>query len=177
MNHIKINATESLVIILIFISLSCASLARENLYYDALREIKYGNTDFAFMKLNNYLRECPDSIHTQKIRFAIAEYYFQIQDHHDAIYRLTEYIKDYQEDKSTVFAWALLYKIISDYNKEPLLIEKIKEKFFAKSLFLIFSDSKVKHYRSILNNTYKIAEYVNKIEISKNDELLLKITP
>ena len=91
--------------------------------------------------------------------------------------KLSEYIKDYPDDKTAIFAQALLYKIILEGNQQPQLIEKMKENFFSKSLFLIFSKSKIKSYNSILNNTYEIADYVDKIEIFKNNGLFLKITP
>jgi len=172
----KINIMKFLAGILIFTSLSCIT-PRQNLYYDALNEARDGNIDFAFMKLNNYLREYPESSRTKGIKFAIAEYHFQIQDYREAIYELSEYIQTYPQDKSAVFAYALLYKSLLDFDKEPLLVEKIKEQFFSKSLFLMFSDAKIQHYKSILKNTYKIAEYVDKIEFFKNDELFLKITP
>lgn len=173
----KINTLKFAVAILIFINLSCITSTQDSQYYDALKEAKSGNADFAFMKLNNYLRENPDSIHTQEIRFAIGEYYFQIKDYRDAIYKLTDYIKDYPKDESIIFAQAILYKILLEYKKEPQLIQNLKENFFSKSLFLIFSESKAKYYKSILNNTYKIVDYVDKIEIFKNNGLFLKITP
>ncbi len=107
----------------------------------------------------------------------MCEYYVQIKDYRDAINELTKYIIDYPESKNSVIARIILYKTILDYNVEPSLLEKLKEQFFSKSLFLVFSDSKIKYYNSILNNTYKIVDYVDRIEIFKNDELFLKITP
>lgn len=168
---------EFIVIILIFINLSCVTLDSDIRYYEAIEEVKSGNIDFAFLKLNNYLRENPNSIYDQEIRFAISEYYFQIKDYRDAIKQLTKYIIDYPEEKNTVFAKALLYKTLLEYKEDPLLAERLKETFFSKFIFLIFSDSKIKYYKSILNNTYKIVEYVDKIEVFKNDRLFLKITP
>lgn len=173
----KINIIEFVTIILIFINLSCITPVRDSQYYDCLKEVKAGNIDFAFMKLNNYLRENPASIHIKEIRFAIAEYYFQIKDYSDAIYKLIAYIKDYQGEESVIFAQALLYRILLEYKQTPELVEKIREKFFSKSLFLIFSDSKIKYYKSILNNTYKIVDYIDKIEVFKNNDPFLKITP
>lgn len=176
-NRLKINTLKFLSIILVFLNLSCVTSIKDTRYCDAWEEARSGNIDFAFMKLNNYLREYPGTIHTKEIRFAICEYYFQIKDYRDAVYKLSEYIKDYPDDKTAIFAQALLYKIILEDNQQPHLIEKMKESFFSKSLFLIFSESKIKSYNSILNNTYEIADYVDKIEIFKNNDLFLKITP
>jgi tetratricopeptide (TPR) repeat protein len=172
----KTNRKKFWIIILIFINLSCGTPALVR-YQDALRDARSGNIDFAFLKLKNYLLEYPDSSHTKEIKFAIGEYYLQVQDFRDAIYKLSDYIKDYTGDGSIIFAQALLYKALLEYKKEPQLIEKIKESFFSKSLFLFFSKSKTKYHKSILNNTYKILNYLDKIEILRNNEIILKITP
>lgn len=177
----KISIGKSLVLLfLAFFNLSCATISTQhidNQYFEALKEVKAGNIDFAFMLLKNYLRENPASIYGQQVKFAIAEYYLQLKNYREAIPALIEYIKDYPEDKSTLIARVLLYKAISDYNQEPILTKDIKERFFSKSLFLVFSESKMRSYESILNNVYKIIDYVDRVEIYKNDELFLKITP
>lgn len=166
-----------LIFILIFINLSCISLSKDRQYYDAMEDVKSGSLDFAFMKLNNHLREHPNSTYAPKIKFAISEYYFQTKDYRDAIDELTRYILDYPNEKNTIFAQAILYKALLDYKNESSLAEKLKEAFFSKSIFLIFSDSKTKSYKSILNNNYKIVDYIDKIEVFKNDELLFEIAP
>lgn len=167
---------EFTVIIFMLINLSCTTTPDLH-YKEAMKEIKSGNIDFAFMELKTYLRENPDSIHTREIRFAICEYYFQIKDYRDAIYKLMDYIIDYPQDASTIPAKALLYKGLLEYNKEPELLQKLKESFFSKSLFLIFSETKTKNYKSLLNNTYKIIDYIDRVEIFRNNDLILKITP
>jgi len=136
-----------------------------------------GNIDFVFVKLDSYLKEFPDSIHVPQARFAVCEYYFQIKDYRSAIYKLRDYIIDFPEEKATIFAQLFLYKILSEYRKEPALTEKIKESLFSKSVFLVFSDAKVKYYKSLLNNIYRILNYVDKIEVFKNNDLFLRITP
>lgn len=166
-----------LILILILVNLSCATLSRDRLYYDALEEIKTGHLDFAFMKLNDYLREYPNSIHTREIKFALIEYYFQSQNYRDCLDELTRYIIDYSLEENRVFAQAILYKALLDYKSEPLLAEKLRQSFFSKSIFLIFSESKTKSYKSILNNRYKIIDYVDKVEVLKNNELFFKISP
>ncbi len=166
-----------LILALILINLSCVTANSERQYRVILKEIRSGDFGFSFIKLKNYLREYPDSIHKPEIIFAMAEYFFQIKDYHDSIDELTRYILDYPEDKGRVFAQAILYKIFLEYKDEPLLSEAIKESFFSKSLFLVFSESKIKYYTSALNNAYKIVEYVDKIEVFKNNEPFFKITP
>lgn len=171
------NLPKLLIVVLIFTNLSCATLSRESEYYGILKEIKTSEPDYAFMKLKNYLKGMPDSVHAQEIRFALCEYYFQTENYRDAINELSAYLIDYPDDKSTIFVQAILYKALLKYKEDSRLLEKLKERFFAKSLFLVFSESKIKHYKSILNNTYKISEYVDKIEFFKNNDPFLKITP
>lgn len=166
------------IIALSVINISCMTIAKDNqYYYAAIEEAKSGNFDFAFMNLNNYIREYPDSVHIKEVKFGIAEYYFQTNDFRDAIYKLSEFIRDYRQEDIAIFAQALLYSVILKYRAEHALTEKIKEAFFSKSIFLIFSELKVKQYKSILNNSYRIVDYIDRIEVFKNNELLLKITP
>ncbi|OGX19191.1 MAG: hypothetical protein A3K83_07075 [Omnitrophica WOR_2 bacterium RBG_13_44_8b] len=174
MNH----AVKSLVISLALISLSCATFSEDNLSYrEALREATSGNRYFAVIKLEKYLQEFPESSHSQEVRFAVCEYLVDDKNYSGAIRKLKGYIQDYSNDKSTVFAKALLYLAISRYKTEPELIEKIRQDFFSKSLLLVFSDSKSNSYTSILNNTYKIVDYLDRVEFFKNDFLFLTVTP
>lgn len=175
--NIKIKIINFLVIIFTFFSASCATLSKESEYHVILKEIKAGDIDFSFVRLKNFLKEHPDSIYKPEIKFAICEYYFQVKDYHDAIEELTAYILDYPNGKRAVFAKAILYKILLDYRDEPMLLGKLKDNFFFTPVFFIFSDTKIKYYRSILNNDYKITEYVNKIEVFRNNELFFEVTP
>lgn len=161
----------------LFFNLSCIAGESQRRYCNIVREARRESADFTFMKLRNYLQEYPGSLHSREIRFAISEYYLRVKNHQEAIHSLTGYLNDYQGGEDTIFAQALLYKAMQEYKEEPLLMEKIKENFFAKSLFLTFSASKVKRYKSIFNNTYKVVDYIDSIEIFKNNDLFLKITP
>jgi len=166
------------IILIIFFNLACATInPSKKEYYNIVKEARSESADFVFMKMRDFLREHPESIYAPKVRFAIAEYYFQTRNYPDAINAIISYITDYPDDKSTIFAYAVLYKIISEHRGNPELLEKLKEKFFSKPLFLIFSEAKIKSYNSILNNKYKIAEYVEKVEIFKNNELFCAVTP
>lgn len=167
----------ALIIILLLINVSCVSTDNEYRYCEAMTDVKNGKIDFAFIKLTDYLRDNPQSPRSEKIKFAIAEYYLQINNYHDAILALSAFINEYPKDRNTVFAKALLYNAVKEYQKDTPLTERIKKEFFSSSIFLTFSEAKIKEYKSILNNTYKIAEYIDKIEIFKNNDLLFEITP
>jgi predicted Zn-dependent protease len=176
-DYMKIKTINVIALILVFTNISCNTASRDIRYDSAMKEIELGNMDFAFMELRGYLRENPGSIHAPQIKFAACEYYFLASDYRDAISELTQYITGYPFEKNTIFAQAILYKILLEHKGDTAVLEKLKELFFSKSVFLIFSESKTKQYKSILNNNYRIMDYVDKIEIFKNDELFLKITP
>lgn len=162
----------------IFSAISCASLSSQNKEYLGIIKGAGNETpDFVFMKINDYLRQYPDTLHTRDLRFAKGEYYLQVHDYNDAIYEFSTYIVDYPDDKNAIFAHALLYKIMLEEESDPELSQGLKEKFFSKSLFLVFSDAKVKSYKSILNNEYNFIDYVDKVKFYKNNELLFEITP
>jgi len=165
------------LVFLLFTNLACARFISNKQYDDALEEGRSGNLHFAFMKFKNYLAENPDSIYAKNIKFALAEYYFQVKDYREAINSLVDYITAFRKDESSIFAQAMLYNILLEYKKEPQLTEKIKADFFAAPLFLVFSEFKSKYYKSILNNTYEIIDYIDRVEFFKNNELFLKITP
>lgn len=156
-----------LIVILVFFNISCATGPK----------IKNDNPDIAFIQLKSYLNGHPNSPHTRKVKFGLAEYYFQINDYKDAIEALTSYISDYTPDRSTAFAYFMLYKIISENYQNGGILQKIKEKFFSKSMFLMFGEAKTHSYKSIFNNTYKAYEHIDRIEVYKNNEIFLQLTP
>ncbi|MDD5566309.1 MAG: hypothetical protein PHG31_05425 [Candidatus Omnitrophica bacterium] len=160
----------------VFIS-SCATLVPADDFNAFIKEVKKESPDFAFMRLSAYLRDNAESAHAAEIRFALAEYYFQIKNYNNAIDELQYCIEANQKSKIAVFAYVMLYKIISEHQTDAETLEKLKEKFFSKSLFLVFSDSKTKSYTSILNNRYDVVDYVDKIEVFKNNEAFLEVRP
>lgn len=173
--HIKLKAI--IYLLLLGCVSSCATLRPEGDFNAFIKEIRRENADFAFMQLASYLREHPESAHVLDIRFALGEYYFQIRNYNDAIDELQYCIQSHPPDRNAVFAYAILYKIVSGYQDDPETLQKLKERFFSKSLFLVFSESKTKSYTSILNNRYDIVDYVDKIEVFKNNEAFLEVRP
>lgn len=176
----KINTVIRIAFIfLALINLACATTAGllDARYQAILNDIRNENLDFAYLKMNSYVKDYPASKHLKEVRFALCEYDYKFKKYKDAINKLSEYINDYRSDESAIFAKVLLYKILSEYQKEPSLTETIKEEFFAKSLFLVFSESKSKKFNSIINNSYRIINYVDKIEVIRNDELFFTVTP
>jgi len=161
-----------------FISLSCATLDPEQKkFHDAAKEARDGNADFAFMQFSEYLREHPQTLHTKDIKFAIAEYHLNVKSYRQAIPLLDKYLIDYAGDPRAVIAKVLLYKALSEFKDDPWVAQNARETFFEKSVFLVFSESKVRRYKSLLNNDYEIIDYVDRVEVFRNGELFFKITP
>ncbi len=165
-----------LILLLIFASLSCSAILDPK--YSQIREdVKAGQDDFAFLKLKEYAEENPKSPRLREIEFAIGEYYFQVHDYRNAIVQLSDYISKYPDAQNTIFAQAMVYRALDKYTDEPALTQRLKEKLFAKPVFLIFTASKNKTYKSILGNTYETVDYVDKIEVFKNGEPIIAIKP
>ncbi|MEW6101782.1 MAG: outer membrane protein assembly factor BamD [Candidatus Omnitrophota bacterium] len=174
----SINAGRAFLLILFAsLNLSCLSTGAERRYQEAIKEAEEGNTNVAFLILKDYLNEFPQTPYGKDIRFALAEHYIDMQAYRDAIKELKSYLTDYPEDKTMVFVRALIYKILKEYQPDPELIESIESLFFSKSIFLSFSSSKTYTYKSLLNNTYKAVDYIDRITILKNDEILLEVSP
>lgn len=165
------------LILFCFVFLSCKTLCEDQEYSQISEEFPTDNDHTIFIKLKSFLEEYPNSSHAKEIKFAFCEYYFQTNNHRQAINDMAEYLNNYPGEKNTALILAMLYKELTRETKDTYLVEKIKKRFFAKPLFLIFKNAKITQYKSLLNNTYKIIDSVNKIEIIKNNEPFLTIAP
>jgi len=173
-----------LLVLLIFSNISCAIFKEDAaIYRDALNNVRLDNLDFAFMKFRELENNFPTSNYLAAVKFGMAEYLFLQGDYSNASSKLIEYIKEYSQSKAVVFAEAILYKILSEKMKGEDLKDTetikgvIKKHYFSNSIFFIFSEYKTKSYYSVLGNRYRIYEYVDRIEVFKNNELFLKVTP
>jgi outer membrane protein assembly factor BamD (BamD/ComL family) len=179
----KINLIILFIIGLIFV------LSGQNVYageagirYDkAVRCIKLKQPDFAFMEFKSILRDFPESPLAQKSMFAIAEYCYDHKMYYDAILNFTEYINNNPRSKADVFAKAYLLKIMEEIKdptwEEKRMLEKAKEDFFSKPLFLLSSKYKETSYKSVARNEFRIRYYIDKAEVYRNGQLFVKITP
>lgn len=150
-------------------------------YDKAIRHIKANQPDFAFMEFRSILRDFPKSSLREKSIFAMAEYYYNNKMYYDAILNFTGYINDYPDSKANVFAKAYLLKIMEEIKdpawEEIRMLEKVKEDFFSKPMFLLFAEYKETSYRSALRNKFKIRYYIDNIEVYRNGQLFVKIIP
>jgi hypothetical protein len=61
--------------------------------------------------------------------------------------------------------------------EEKRMLENAKRDFFSKPLFLLFTEYKETSYRSALWNKFKIRYYIDNVEVYRNGQLFVKITP
>lgn len=171
-----------LILLLIVILASCASFnSADRLYQDSKIFVREGKPDFAFMSFNELLRQSPDYRHAQEVKFAIAEYYYDRGDYKNSLREFVNFIKVYKTSKLTVFAKAFLYKIINDVewmqsSDAVSVAQEIKKEFFSKPAFFVFSEFKEKKMVSLLSNKYILKEYVDKIDIFRNDKIFLSVS-
>jgi tetratricopeptide (TPR) repeat protein len=184
MRSLNVSKTNLIIILSLIASLlsSCASFsASDKIYQDAIQFAKEGRRDFVFMSLNELLREDPNYRYAAKAKFSIAEYYFLNGNYRNAINEFSNLIRDYKDPKIIIFVKVFLYKIITDpkwaQDKEALVVgEQIKQEFFSRSAFFIFSEFKTTKLKSLLGNTYLLKEYVDKIEILQNDKIFFSVS-
>ena len=150
-------------------------------YDEAIRYTKLKQPDFALMEFRSILQDFPKTVFAQKALFAIAEYCYDRRMHYEAIRNFTAHINDYPGSAANVFARAYLLKIMQDIREpnpeERRLFEEIKTAFFSKPLFLLFSEYKKTSYKSPSQNKFKIRYYVGNIEVYRNGQLFVKLTP
>lgn len=170
----------SLVFLCIW-SVSCASLAGDRILYnravDSARNSDFNTTFFALRQL---LREYPESNYIPDTKFALGEYYFKQNNYRESLGMLSDFLDNYPQHQARVFALAMVYKLFKEYASDKTLEAfdiKIKDKFFNKPLFLLFSRSRNKTYHSFLDTNFTIREYIDKIEILKDNESFLEVSP
>ncbi|MFC1645915.1 hypothetical protein ACFL2Y_01920 [Candidatus Omnitrophota bacterium] len=175
----------TIFILCVFLS-SCATFSDSGKYYrEAISLAKNNNFDAAFAKLSSLLRDDPRSSYAPKAAFAMAEYYFGIDDYLDATVAFREYIKAYPKDEGVIFAELMIYKMVTQINpnknipfSERYFLENIRKKMFDKPVFFIFAKNKEGlTYRSALGNIYSAVDYIDKVTIMRNDELFFELSP
>ena len=175
------------VFILCIFLCSCATISESGQYYRKARSyVARSDYDAAFLNLRALLNNVPRSSYAPKAAFAVAEYYYDKGDHLDATIAFRKYIKLYPDDKGVIFAELMIYRMASHlspkknvpYSKRYFL-ENIREKMFAKPVFIIFKEGKKESfsYTSAFDNVYSAFDYVDKITIIRNGKTLLEISP
>lgn len=165
---------------------SCATVSRTAVFYrQANYEVKRKNYDAAFMRLKAILADGPYGGYAPKAAFGIGEYYIENNDYVDAMTAFYNYIITYPDDPGVIFAELILYKLSKQIEtsrditfRENDLIDSIRKKIFSKPMFFVFFENeKMFSYRSVFGNRYTAFDYVDRVEVMRNDKLFIKISP
>ena len=131
---------------------------------------------FLFMRLRRMVAEEPRREKKLEAQFSIADYYFAQIAYSEAKNILQEISRVDSPQIISLLTNAYLLKIAelqNDTSKSTML----KDKLFSGPFILLFSDYKAIEYKSLLNNTYKIHHYLDKIEIFLNDQPFAQLSP
>jgi outer membrane protein assembly factor BamD (BamD/ComL family) len=170
----KILAT-TIMLLLLFSILTQASDEKEK-YALACQAAKSGNKEAAFLSFLDISRQHLKSKIHEDALFAVGEYYFEIADYRDAFNAFNKFSRDYSESKKKPFAVFYLYKTAQLWGKETLEKEFREEIINLKQVVLVFSQAKEYKYTSPFCIKYKLAYYIDKVELYVNGELFAKVT-
>lgn len=150
-------------------------------YGKAIRSAKHKQYDFAFMELRALIRDFPENSYTKDAIFAIGEYFYLNKMYGDAIGIFRGYVEKYPQSDGAIFAKVYLLKIMEDIKnptpEEKIAMDNIKMDIFSEPLFLLFSEYKEGSYKSVFQNCFRVRHYIDRIEVYRNNEIFITITP
>ena len=146
------------------------------LYTEARKMAKAGQKDFAFMQYQTILRDYPASPFAEQALFGKGEYCFMIANYPQAEEAFQAFLQRYPKSSGRIFALAHLLSIARAQNNSAAAEKLEKEIITQKQVSLVFRDRKEYKYLSPLNQTYKAAIHIDKIEIYVGGELFAKIS-
>lgn len=159
-------------IILVFLLMFCLfflnkgySKQGKSSYILGVKAAKSGNLGFAYMYFRDFLRNFPESELAKDALFALGEYYFAINDNSDAVRYFNQFVEDYPECKTKIFALGYLMEIARKEGEHNLLKKLEKELVVFQKLSFLFRDFKEYTYVSPLSKKYKVVYFIDKIEI------------
>ncbi|MFA5060476.1 MAG: hypothetical protein WC676_07615 [Candidatus Omnitrophota bacterium] len=129
-----------------------------------------------FISLRKKLSEERNERRIKNIEFAIAEYYFKINDFVDARLAFEDYKKNRLADLHILLANCYLYKIAQTAGQAQIT-EDLKKEIFNKQFVLLFDRYKSIKYKSLLGSQYEILYFVDKIDVFLNGDVFVQIVP
>ena len=166
-----------ILLIIFFLSLTPAASAGGDarLYAQARKMAKAGKIDFAFMQYAAILRDYPESRHAESAWFGTGEYHFLTKDYQQAKAAFESLLNQCPDSAGKLFALAYLWKIAVLQMDEAAAKNFEREMITYRQVSLVFRDRKEYRYISPLNNIFKAAIHIDKIEIYLEGELFAKI--
>ena len=147
----------------------------QELYHEGLNFARSGDVDFAFMRYQSLLENCPDAEFIEDVLFAVGEHYFSISDYYNAAMTFNNFINSYSESDALPFALNYLAKIFRQAGKEDSALNFEKAIISFKQTSLLFSNFKEHAYTSSFYKKYKAVYFIDRVEIYINNELSAKI--
>lgn len=145
-------------------------------YGAAVKAVRSGDTDIAFMHFRSIVSEYPNSKYAEKALFATGEYYFTKGGFPDAAKAFMTLINDYPDSRARLYALSYLLNIAERQHQASLKETLKKEIIQSRQRVFLFKNSKEYKYRSPFLKTHRLIYYVDKMECYVDDKLIAKIS-
>ncbi len=149
---------------------SSFALGDKQLYLQAQKSIKIGQTDFAFMRYRELLTTYPNSKYKNGALFGIAEYYFLNNNYKEAISSFEQYVRQNSDFKKKLFAYGYLLKMARSQNDQVSQDKIIEDILSLRQMGFVFDTSKEYRFYSSLNRHLKAIFTINTITFYVNDQ-------
>ena len=159
----------------VFLEQSFAQGDRE-IYSKAVRSVKEGEIDFAFMNFHWIRINHPESEYFKDALFATGEYYFSVGDYRNADECFNQFIDQFSKDRARIFASVYLLEIAKKETDVALIKSLTKEIFTSEQLSLLFRDYKEYYYISPLSKIYKATYFIDKVEFHIDGKLFTQVS-
>lgn len=147
-----------------------------NLFNKGKKFARTNQIEFAYMQFRDIINNFPNSPHREQAIFATGEYYAAIPDHQETKHIFEQFLAEYPESKSKIFALAHLYKI-AELEEDAEKIEKLKTDIITiQQVGFVFRNSKELEYQSPLNHHYRAVIQIDRILIEKEGETLVELS-
>ena len=165
-------------VLVLLLSLASPAISGEDssLFSKGRKFARTSQQEFAYMQFRDIIYNFPNSAHREEALFATGEYYAAIPDHLETQRIFTQFLTEYPDSKSKIFALAFLYKI-AEADQDEETMEKLKTEIIAiQRVGFVFRNSKELKYLSPCNNHYRAVIQIDKILIEKEGEALVELS-
>lgn len=150
----------------ILVCLSCLAEAGgdKRVKADADKAVRQGQMHAAFMKYRSLWRDFPHSSYAKDALFFQGEFQYQMPNLKSAVQIFQTYHSKFENDTSSIFALAYLYKIAEKSNDQKLKDEIQQEIAKQSRVSLVFRDHKEVVYESPMGQIYKARIFIDQIK-------------
>ncbi len=128
------------------------------------------------MQFRDIINNFPNSVHREQALFAAGEYYAALTDHLESKRIFEQFLAEYPDSKSKIFALAYLYKI-AELGENTAPVEKLKTDIITiRQVGFVFRNSKELKYLSPLQHHYRAVIRIDRILIEKEGETLVELS-